>query len=201
MITVIKDVDIFEHIPKYDITMIGTNINCSLGNGIQRDIALNYPHADRENKKTRYGDPSKIGTILTCEEEGEPTIALLYIVKGYPKKKGDDWLNYEALEKCLKLANILYKGKNVACPMLGCSRWDGNGQKERVMEIISKTVTNFDLTIYDYFQKSRNEKQIETYHKEKALRLSGDFEAWDKTIKERKRLAEERFKKNGHARY
>lgn len=203
MINIIEDVDILNEIPKYDVILIGANIYCTLGNGVQRDIALNYPYADFKNRRTRYCDINKLGTILSCEEENEPTICLMYIFKGYPKRKinGDDFLNYEALEKCLKLANIKYKGKNVACPMLGCSRWDGNGDKERVKELISNTITNFDLTIYDYYQFSRDEKQVKMLKAETAIKESGDYKGYYAAVRKRKEEAEKRFKRNGHARY
>lgn len=204
MVSIAKNEDILKHIPKYDVVLIGTNTYCTLGNGVQRDIALNYPYADKLNKTTKYGDIKKLGTVLPCESsDGEPTIALMYIVKGYPKRKDkdEDWLDYDALEKCLKLANILFKGKNVACPMLGCSRWDGNGSSERVIELINNTINSFDLTIYDYFQKSRDEKQIETRKKELAILNESGMTAYYDAVRKRKKEAEERFKKNGHARY
>lgn len=203
MIKIIENEDILPHVKEFDIVIIGTNTYCTLGNGVQRDISLNYPYADVDNKKTKYGDVSKLGTILTSEREGEPTISLFYIVKGYVKRKdpNEDWLDYDALEKCLKLANILYKGKNVACPMLGCSRWDGNGDKTKVMELITNNITSFDLTVFDYFQKSRDEKQLEMLKAETAIKESGDYKGYYAAVKKRKEEAEKRFKRNGHARY
>lgn len=202
MISVIKDEDIMGHINEYDVILIGTNVYCTLSQGVQREIALNYPYVREQNFQTKYGDISKLGTILECHVENEPLISLLYICRGYPCKKihGDDYLCYESLEKCLRLINIKYKGLRIACPLLGCSRFDGNGDKDKVMDIFQNSLTNVDVTIYDYFQQSRNEKQISTRKKELAVKEK-DYQAYYEMVKKRKEEAEKRFLRNGYARY
>jgi hypothetical protein len=143
-----------------------------------------------------------LGTILECKVINEPVISLLYICRGYPCKKvnGNDYLSYESLEKCLKLINVKYKGLNIGCPLLGCSRFDGNGNKERVIKIFEKYLTNVNVTIYDYYQMSRTEKQISTLKKEMEVK-SKDYSAYREMVKQRKEEAEKRFKRNGFARY
>ena len=202
MISVVKDEDIMAHINEYDVILIGTNVYCTLSQGVQREIALNYPYVREQNFQTKYGDISKLGTILECHVENEPLISLLYICRGYPCKKihGDDYLCYESLEKCLRLINIKYKGLRIACPLLGCSRFDGNGDKDKVMDIFHNSLTNVDVTIYDYFQQSRNEKQISTRKKELAVKAK-NYQAYYEMVKKRKEEAEKRFLRNGYARY
>ena len=191
-----------EHISEYDVILIGTNVYCTLSQGVQRDIALNYPYVREKNFQTKYGDINKMGTILECSVNDEPIISLLYICRGYPCKKvnGDDYLSYESLEKCLKLINVKYKGLNIACPFLGCSRFDGNGNKEKVLNIMNNTLPDVNVTIYDYFQMSREEKQISTLKKEMEVK-SKDYNAYRAMVRQRKEEAEKRFLKNGFARY
>lgn len=203
MINIIEDVDLMLDIKKYDLILIGTNVYCTLGQGIQRDIALNYPYVRQKNLDLgRYGDPKKLGTILECSEKNEPTIVLLYMYKGYPprKSKDEDYLDYNALEACLKKINSSYPSKRIATTLLGCSRFDGNGDKEKVLEIFQKTIKDVDLTIYDFFQKSRDEKQIETRKKELELKKI-NYELYHEAVKKRKEEAEKRYKRNGFARY
>ena len=50
------------------------------------------------------------------------------------------------------------KDKKIACPLLGCTPFDGNGNKDKVIDIISNTLIDVDITIYDYVQKTRAEK-------------------------------------------
>jgi hypothetical protein len=98
------------------------------------------------------------------------------------------------------LVNILYKGKNVATTLLGASRFDGNGDKEKILEIFNNCITDVNLTIYDYYQKSRSEQLNEIRNKELEVREK-DRKAYYEMVRKRKKEAEERFKKNGHRRY
>lgn len=202
MIKIISDVNLMDDISKYEIILIGTNVYCTLSQGIQRDIALNYPYVRNENLNTKYGDVSKLGTVLECKCDGEPTIVLLYMYRGYPYRKSmdEDYLDYQSLEKCLKKINKIYKEKKIATTLLGCSRFDGNGNKEKVIEIMNKTLKDVDVTVYDFFQKSRDEKQIETRKKELELKAI-NYELYREAVKKRKEEAEKRYKRNGFARY
>jgi hypothetical protein len=159
MIKVIKDVDLYNHVGEFDVVLVGTNNYCMMSQGIQLNIMLNYPYVYDRNLETKYGDPEKLGTVLECTSEGEPTFCLCFICGGnFRPDLQKDYLSYESLEKCLKLVNILYKGKNVATTLLGASRFDGNGDKDKILEIFNSCITDVNLTIYDYYQKSRSEQ-------------------------------------------
>ena len=205
MISIIKDKDLMNDIDNYDLILVPTNVYCTLSQGFQREVALNYPYVRNINLRTNYGDINKLGSIIYCEDDKQKEkFCLLYICKGYPPrpKKGElmDYLSYDSLESCLKKINILYKGLNIASPLLGCSRFDGNGNKEKVMDIINNTVTNFNLTLYDYEQKTREEKLKEIRVKELEAK-SRSYDEYRAMVKKRKAEAEERFKLNGFARY
>ena len=173
-----------------------------MSQGIQLKVMLNYHYVQEKNMETKYGDPEKLGTILECTADGEPTFCLCFITAGYNFRPDlqKDYLSYESLEKCLKLVNILYKGKRVACPLLGNSRFDGNGDKNRILDIFTNTITDVDLDIYDYHQKSRAEEMKEIREKELEVKAK-DRKAYYEMVAKRKKEAEERFKKNGHRRY
>ena len=201
MINIIKDVDLFEHVSEYEAVLIGTGIYCTMSQGIQLKVILEYPYVFDRNLETKYGDPEKLGTILQCEQGEEPKFCLCYIYEGnFRPDLKKDYLSYESLEKCLSLVNILYKGKNIACPLLGTSRFDGNGDRDKIMEIFNRTLTDVNVTVYDYFQKSRAEEMKEWVDDEKAV-MKVDREAYYQMVAERKRKADERFRKNGHRRY
>lgn len=202
MLKIDRGTDIYEHLTEYDAVLVGTNIYCTMSQGLQLQIMLNKPYVFNKNLETRYGDIEKLGTILECKEENEPTICLCFIVKGYNFRPdlNKDYLSYESLERCLKMVNILYKGKHIACPLLGCSRFDGNGDKEKIMDIFKNTLTDVDVTIYDYYQKSRSEMMKETRDKELAIKQK-DRKTYYDMVAKRKKEADERYKKNGHRRY
>jgi hypothetical protein len=155
-----------------------------------------------KNLETKYADPEKLGTLLECKSEGEPTFCLCFITNSYNFRPdlNNVYISYESVEKCLKLVNILYRGKKVATTLLGASKFDGNGDRDKVMEIFKDTITDVDLTIYDYEQKSRNDYIKEWYFKEKEMKAI-DKKEYYKMVRKRKQEADERFKKNGHRRY
>ena len=202
MINVIKDIDIYDHFNEYDAILIGTNVYCTMSQGIQLKVMLNYPYVYNKNLETKYGDVAKMGTILECVNDGEPTFCLCFITKGYNFRPDleSDYLSYESLEKCLKLVNICYRGKKIATTLLGSSRFDGNGNRDRIYEIFGNCLTDVDCTIFDYFQKSRAEELKEVWSKELEVKKV-DRKAFYKMVSERKKKAEERFRKNGHRRY
>ena len=168
MIDIIRDEDLYNHLNEYDAILIGTNTYQVMSNGIQLQLMLNYPYVYEENLKTKYADRRKIGTLCECKKEGEPTICLCFIAKGYNFRSDleSDYLSYEGLENCLKLVNVLYKGKHLASYLLGSSEFDGNGDRERIMNIFKDNIKDLDLTIYDYKQKSRMDFVKETMTKE-----------------------------------
>jgi len=151
--------------------------------------------------KTKYGDERKLGTLLECKKEGCPLFVILYICKGnFRPDLKNDYLSYESLEKCIKLVNILYKGRKVACTFLGASKFDGNSDKEKIFEIINNNSKDIDLFVYDYEQKSKSEELKQIYTNEKKIKEI-DLEKYYDVVKKRKKEADERFKNNGHARY
>ena len=156
---IIKDIDLIEDVDKYDVILLGTNVYNTLGNGAQLAFRTKYPYIQDFNLKTQYGDVTKMGTILECYEENSPTIILLYITKGFnfQPHKEKDYLSYESLDKCLQLVNILYKGKKIASPFLGASKFDGNGDKDKIIDIMKRRLIDVDYTLYDYYQYSRQE--------------------------------------------
>ena len=202
MINIIKDVDLRENLDGYDAILIGTNTYCTMSHGMQLYVMLNYPYVYEKNLETKYADPEKLGTIIECKSENEPTFCLCFITNSYNFRPYDikDFLSYESLEKCLKLVNILYKGKKVATTLMGASKFDGNGDREKIFEIFNSTITDVDLTIYDYYQKLRDEELVELLKEESKVKKK-DRDAYYKMVRERKKIAEDRFKKNGHRRY
>lgn len=196
---VIEGKDLFDYIHKYDYVLLGVNINHSMANGLARDIALNYPHVHEMNLKTPYSDLRKMGTILECSKEGEPSVILLFITKGYSKKE-DDYLDYDALEKCLRLINIRYKQAKVCCPIIGGGRFDGNGDKDKILSMIDGILSDLDITVYDYEQLSRDEKYRQRVAYEQSIKEQSQ-RRYNHIVRKRKQKEREIKNKNGRAKY
>ena len=160
MVNIIQNKDAIFDTEKFDVILVGTSIMCRLANGFQRKIKCKYPFVDKINNKTPYGDLRKLGV---CEViDGYPYIVLMYITKQASGRKC--FLDYVALEKCMSFINEKFSGKRVMSSMVGCSRFDGMGDKETVLSIIKNNTEHVELTLYDYEQKSyRKEiKQIKS---------------------------------------
>lgn len=202
MIKLIKDVDIYEHLNKYDVILVGTNVYCTMSQGLQLQLMLNYPYVYNKNLGTKYGDIEKMGTLLECKEYSKPTICLCFITKGYNFRPDleNDYLSYESLAQCLYKINIIYKNRNIACPLLGSSKFDGNGNKDKIYKMFNDILTDVNVTIYDYEQKSRSEMMKEVREKELEIKKQ-DRKKYYEIVAKRKKEAEERYLKNGHRRY
>ena len=160
MLNIIKDKEPIWETDKYDVILVGTSIYCMLTNGFQSKMRLKYPYIDAINDSTNYGDSRKLGKRLTIQ--GKPIISLMYIAN-YPHRKRV-FVDYDALEHAMATANAEFKGNKVLTTMLGCSRFDGNGDRDKVLEILKANSYNMDLDVYDYIQLEKR-KEISLYFK------------------------------------
>lgn len=156
MINIIKNEDAIWHTDEYDAVLLGTNIYNMLTNGFQCKMTVKYPYLRPEVDKSNYADNRKMGTCLLVE--GPPEICVMFMSK-YPSRKRL-FCDYDAIESCFKYANVRYAGKKCLTTVVGASTFDGNGDKDRIMEIIRNNTDNLDLDIYDYEQL---EKRTEGY--------------------------------------
>lgn len=192
MIKIIKDIDPITVTDEYDVILVGTNIYGKLSNGWQLDVKYKYPLVHKANLDTRYGDTSKIGKFIAVKEDEKPTICLLYINKScnFRPDLKKEFVEYKSLEECLYRINIEYKGKKIICPILGSSEFDGNGDKEKLIDIFTRTCTDIEVDLYDYEQVGAKEKKLRDLKKimeAKSLsKITGDRTEYKKLNLEQK---------------
>lgn len=151
-IIVIHDKPLIEDVFKYDIIIVGTGIHNALGNGFQYDIKINFPSVESAVKKTPYADIRKLGNVIVIS--GEPTFCVGFIHKGgFRKDLTPDFLSYESLQQVLNLIDENFENKKIATTLIGCSSFDGNGEKNKVLEFFEKLSYKNEYFIYDYEQK------------------------------------------------
>lgn len=156
MITIVKDKPLINEVFNYDVILVGTGILNALGNGFQHQIKVNFPEVDKVNKSTNYGDARKLGTVKVISLT--PVFCLLYIFKSKQRPdKIPDYLDYDALKNCISLINNNFKGKRIATTFIGASKFDGNGDKQRILEILENEAKDVDIFLYDYDQIDKNE--------------------------------------------
>lgn len=156
MIDFVRNKDLIWETDNYDVILVGTSIYCMLSNGFQGKINLKYPFLEEENNKTSYGNLKKLGTRITINKENTPIISLMYICK-HPHKTRE-FISYDALEQCLRTAMAEFKGKKIATTLLGCSVFDGNGDKDKILNIIEDCTKGYNLDVYDYKQLDKNDE-------------------------------------------
>lgn len=181
---VVKDKDLIWDTDKYDVILVGTSIYNLLTQGFQSKMRLKYPEILDANNSTPYADKRKYGKRVTVD--GNPIISLMYIC-GYPHSKRD-YLNYEALEHCLSTANAEFKGKNVATTLLGTSLFDGNGDREKCMEIIESTTKDLNLTVYDFPQYNRRKEIAMVCSKWNEYAQRGEWRKWKELKKNKDKI-------------
>ena len=157
--TIIKDKEPIFDTDKYEVILVGTNIHNILRNGFQGKLANKYPYIVDENNKQPYADTRRLGTRITIERKGFPTISLMYIC-GVPQRKLKT-IDYNALKQCLETAALEFKGKRVMTTVLGSTCFDGGGDKRRVLRIMEKAFGGIDIDVYDYAQKNLKEEASE----------------------------------------
>ena len=166
MVDIVVNENIINHTNEYDAILVPTNCYQVMSNGFQYEVSRSFPYVAKYNYQTKYGDNNKLGTILECRDKGKPLFVLAFVCFGYNFKGNDEeFLDYTALEKCLRFVNILYKEKHVATTMMGCTKFDGNGDRNKVLGIINSIMTDCDITIYDYKQETQNKIKQKEYIK------------------------------------
>lgn len=172
MVTYVDNEDLIYHVKEYDVILVGTTINNSLGNGFQKDVARSFRYVERANRETMYGDKGKLGTILVIN--GEPTFCLCYIYEARTNpSKRPDVLNYEALHRCLCQIEEKFHDKKIATTLIGASEFDGGGDVDEVKEILNSVFTKSDVDVYTYEQKNFREVDAERFARIVKLRTDG----------------------------
>lgn len=178
---IVKDKDLIWDTDNFDVVLVGTNTYCALADGFQRKMRKKYPHIVEPNNSTPYGDRRKLGKRITIP--GKPIISLCYMCNFKSKK---EFLDYEGLENCIKTANIEFKGLNVVTTVMGTSRFDGNGDRDRIMKILEENSDKMNLTVYDYFQMSRAEENKKQWKYIQSFKKT-DYAKYRKLTDERKK--------------
>ena len=168
MVNIVKDIDPIELTKDYDVVMVGVSINNTFLDGFQRKIGLKYPYVYKQYKKLPYANRQRLGQNEYIEVYHKPIIALMHIC-AFPRKNYES-IDYGGLEQCLMSINSKYPGMKCMTVIPGCSWFDGNADKEKVLQIINDTCYDLDVTVYDYQQKHWRQEVAETLREWDALK-------------------------------
>lgn len=159
MINKIDNTHLIEHVFEYDVILVPMGINNAMNNGFAREVRANFQDVyKKESEKSPYGNRRKYGTTLGIESEGL-IFCMCYI---YSMSDKGLTVDYNNLKKCLIEVSIKYKGKKIATPLLGASKFDGNGSADVIEGIFNEIFTDTDITLYTIDQR---DVRLEKYHK------------------------------------
>lgn len=147
MITIVKDKEPIYDTDNFDVVLLGVSTHNILMGNFQGKMGIKYPIVEKVNNGTPYADLRKLGKRVTIDDN-KPIISLMYICT-YPSRK-DNFIDYEALENCLRTANAEFKGKKVLTTVLGSTKFDGKGDRDKCMKLIEECTKDLDLYVYDY---------------------------------------------------
>ena len=151
-VTIVKDKFLIEDIKKYTIVLVPMSANNSMNSGFAYEIGLNFPPIREKVQTTPYGDRRKFGTVSVFKDDGI-TFCICFMHTGGQSKQVE-YVKYDSLADCLDLININFKGKTVASPILGSTKYDGRGDKEKIINIFKEHCTEIDLILYDYEERN-----------------------------------------------
>lgn len=172
MVKYVSGDDLIYHVKEYDVILVGTTINNSLGNGFQKDVARSFRHVEKANRMTIYGDKKKLGTVLVVN--GSPIFCLCYIYEARTNpSKRPDVLDYDALRGCLEKIAAEFEGRKIATTLIGASEFDGGGDREKVKEILESTFVKTNVSVYVYEQKNFKETDAKRFNRIVSLRKEG----------------------------
>lgn len=162
----IKDLDLINDVEKFDVILIGTNTYCTMNNGFQGKVRRKYNFVYQMNCKTRYGDINKLGNRVTTKNT-KPIFSLCFISKGYnfQPKSNPEFIDYTALENCIKTANVEFSGMRVATTIMGSTEFDGGGIKDKILKILEENSDRMILYVYDYIQYSGKTERAKEFVK------------------------------------
>ena len=129
-------------------------VNCQgvMGSGIAKQVkekfpvVLEYYKSWCDNPSLKPGLLGQIQIVYTDNTGRQAIINLFAQDKfGY----NGCYTDYDALKKCLEKVNKQFAGKKIAIPyLMSCNR--GGGNWSVVYEIIKNTLTDCDVTLYEY---------------------------------------------------
>lgn len=170
MIKIIDNSDLIDDLFDYDVILFSMGINNSINKGFPYELALNFPIIREEENKSPYCDNRKLGKINITHSNNIDFCACYIHNGGYQKGLNSIFTDYNNIEGCINLINKKYKDKKIATYIIGASNYDGNGDKSKIIELLSRLSKKNNLYIYT---KEQDNYQLKMF--KEIAKLREDF--------------------------
>ena len=131
----------------FDVIVHGCNCFCTMGAGIALGVARNFPEAAIADRKTVYGDASKLGNFTigrSFARELKPLIVVNAYTQFQFRGQGQK-ADYEAIRKAMRGISRCYSGKKIGMPRIGSGL--ARGDWPTIFQIIKEEMEGVDVTI------------------------------------------------------
>jgi len=147
----------------FEVIIHGCNCFCTMGSGIARTIADQFPTAYKADCATKKGDRNKLGTFTGAAVGEMGYHSPFFIINAYTQYKytrNEVDVDYDAVQKVMRSINSLFKGKRVGYPLIGAGL--AGGDWNVLSKIIDEELTDVDhtLVIFDPEKKAAETKAI-----------------------------------------
>ena len=127
-----------------DVLVHGCNCFHLMGAGIAKQVAYYFPIAEIQDKKTRYGDPLKVGTYSHCLQLNN-TGKWLTVVNAYTQYHIGPDARLKAIESSFSLIGQHFGHLRIGYPKIGCGI--GGLDWKEVEPIIEYALKGLDHTL------------------------------------------------------
>lgn len=131
---------------RFDVIMHGCNCFHTMGAGIAKTIAHTFPEALEADKKTPWGEQSKLGTVSTAKiqrDDSEFVVVNAYTQFQY-KGRGRK-VDYDAVESCFNAVARDFPSARIGYPLIGAGLAGGNWSV--IEPIIEKALDGLEHTL------------------------------------------------------
>ena len=133
----------------FDVIAHGCNCFCTMGAGIAKSVAAQFPQALNADRQTPKGERTKLGTCSFAEVEtahGKLTVVNAYTQFHY-RGRGDK-ADYEAIRVCMRWLAEHYPHARIGLPKIGAGL--AGGDWPRIERIMDEELSGCDVTVIEY---------------------------------------------------
>lgn len=133
----------------FEVIAHGCNCFCTMGAGIAKGIAINFPQAFDADRRTPKGDRTKLGTCTTAEIATEH--GTLVVVNAYTQfdfRGRGVKADYEAIRSCMRWIACSFPDKRIGLPKIGAGL--AGGDWPTIEAIIREELSTNDVTVVEF---------------------------------------------------
>ncbi len=130
----------------FDVVVHGCNCFNTMGAGIAKVIAAEFPATLAADRGTAKGDRAKLGTISTAvvEHDGR-TITIVNAYTQFDYRGRGQKVDYDALRQCFAAVADRYAGQRIGYPLIGAGL--AGGDWSVISDIIDEELAGQDHTL------------------------------------------------------